>query len=441
MNAEIAAILEAARSRPLASFVPSESFAPLLDRSNRLICCRAANRVGKSRHAAWVCVREAIELPDQLGRPARIRVVGPNRAQVSQVIGRYIAEFAAGHLSERSWYDGRGWNQNTILFANGSSIQLKSMEDDPQTHAGDECDLICVDEVPKQNIFQENLARIGSLRGRMILLLTPVDRPCQWLREMVEADGSPWMQIVAPFSRQTCPWYSAEQVEEHLVNMKASPWQYAQRIEGAWEGVSDNRMISGFTDDCVITDDPTGEVDLALSFDHGILAGKTVALLWAQRRTGQTCIVDEWLSPSAMTPEGVAQAVDRMLGRHGFTLAEVALGVGDVNLHGSTGVHINRELEAAFQRIARRSRPPFRIVFPYKGPGSRSYGVRLVNYACLRGDLKVHARAVQTIDALKHWEGRKVGGDALLSDRIDAVRYGAVKLHGQRKIYAGLRFT
>jgi len=38
VNAEIAAILEAARSRPLASFVPSESFAPLLDRSNRLIC-------------------------------------------------------------------------------------------------------------------------------------------------------------------------------------------------------------------------------------------------------------------------------------------------------------------------------------------------------------------------------------------------------------------
>lgn len=441
MNAEIAAILEAARSRPLASFVPSESFAPLLDRSNRLICCRAANRVGKSRHAAWVCVREAIELPDQLGRPARIRVVGPNRNQVSQVIGRYIAEFAAGHLSDRSWYDGRHWNQKIILFKNGSIIQLMSMHDDPQDHAGDEQDLIVIDEVPKQPHFTENMARIGSVRGRMILVMTPVDRPCQWLREMVEAEDSQWIQIVAPFSHATCPWYSAEQVEEHLENMKGSPWQWAQRIEGAWEGVSQNRMISGFTDDCVITDDPSGEIDLALSFDHGILAGKTVALLWAQRPTGQTYIVDEWLSPSAMTPEGVAQAVDRMLGRHGFTLSEVALGVGDVNVSGSTGVHINRELEDAFQRIARRSRPPFRIVFPYKGPGSRSYGVRLVNYACLRGDLKVHARAVQTIDALKHWEGRKVGGDALLSDRIDAVRYGAVKLHGARKIYAGLRFT
>ena len=441
MNPEIAAILEAARSRPLATFVPSESFAPLLDRSNRLICCRAANRVGKSRHAAWVCVREALELPDKLGRPARIRVVGPNRAQVSQVIGRYIAEFAAGHLSERSWYDGRGWNQNTILFENGSSIQLKSMEDDPQTHAGDEQDLICVDEVPKRNILMENIARLGSVRGRMIILLTPVDRPCQWLREMVEAEGSPWMQIVAPFSLATCPWYSAEQVEEHIANMKASPWQFAQRVEGAWEGVSDDRMISGFTDDSVITDDPEGQVDLALSFDHGILAGKTVALLWAQRPTGQTFIVDEWLSSSAVTPEEVAQAVDRMLARHGFTLGDVSVGVGDINVAGTTGVHINRELEAAFQRIARRSRPPFRIVFPYKGRGSRDYGVRLVNYACRRGDFKVHARCVQTIDALKHWQGRKVGGDALLSDRIDAVRYGAVKLHGQRKVYAGLRFT
>lgn len=437
----VARILEAARDRPLATFVPSESFAPLLDRSNRLILCRAANRVGKSRHASWVAAREAIELPEQLGRPARIRIVGPNRMQVNNVIGRYLAEFLRGHLSDRSYHNGRAWNQPTILLANGSTIQLRSMEDDPQTHAGDELDLVIVDEVPKRAHFGENLARIGSLRGRMICVLTPVDRPCQWLREMVEAEGSPWVQIVAPFSRESCPWYSPQQVAEHIENMRASAWTFSQRVEGAWEGVSDDRAIDGFTDDCVITDDPGGTVDLMISMDHGILAGKTVALLWAHRQNGISFIVDEWIASRAHTPEEVAEQLDRMVGRHGFRLVDVTSGVGDINVSGHTGASINKELEQALAKIARRSRCPFRIVAPYKGRGSRDYGVRLLNYAFRRSDLKVHARCTHLIDALKHWQGKKTGGDGLLSDRIDAARYGAVRLHGQRKAYAGLRFT
>jgi phage terminase large subunit-like protein len=437
-----ARILAAARDRPLAGFMPSDSFAPLLDRSNRLILCRAANRVGKSRHASWVAAREAIELPAEKGRPARIRIVGPNRSQVNGVIGRYLAEFLRGHLSERSYHNGRSWNSNTILLANGSTIQLKSMEDDPQTHAGDELDLVVIDEVPKRAHFSESLARIGSVRGRMIVVLTPVDRPCGWLREIVEADGSDWLQVVAPFSRETCPWYSQEQVDEHIANVKAAgAFQYAQRIAGEWDGITVDRMIDGFVDESVVTDDPGGTIDLGVSMDHGILAGKTIALLWAHRKTGQSVIVDEWIARSAHTPEQVAQEIDRMVARHGFTLDEVAWGVGDINVSGFTGASLNKELEAEFASIARRNRSPFRIRAPYKGRGSVHYGVRLLNVALKRGDLKVHARCTGLIEALKHWQGRKTGGDALLSDRIDAARYGAVMLHGQRKAYAGLRFT
>ena len=424
----------------MCGFVPSPTFAQMKDRRHRLICARAANRVGKSRHASWVAATEAIDLPAVLGRPAHIRIVGPNRRQTHDVIGRYLAEFLRGHLADGSYYvEGKGWNRSAILLSNGSTIQLRSMEDDPQTHAGSEHDLIVIDEVPKRAHFGENMARIGSIGGRMIVVMTPVDRPIGWFREIVEAEGSPWKQIVAVFSAENCPWYSAKIIADHLETMRASGWQWAQRVEGAWEGVSDERELTGFTDESVTTEHPRGNVDLMLTFDHGTLAGKTVALLWAI--AGPTSwVMDEYIPDEALTPDETARGVDRMLSVHGFRLSEVGPSIGDVNVNGQ-GVAINRELEKAFARIARVSAPPFRIRAPYKGRGSVSYGVRLANYAFRRSEIKIHARCAKTIDACKHWQGRKTGEDGLLSDRIDALRYGAVKIHGSRKIYAQLRFT
>lgn len=434
-------ILTACRERPLATFVPSESFARLRNRRHRLILVRAANRVGKTSHAAWVVAMEAIALPDVLGRPAVIRIIGPNRRQVNDAIGKMLAGFLAGHLSARSYYiSGKGWNTTNILLANGSVIQLRSLEDDPQTHAGVELDLCVFDEVPKRAHFGENMARIGSVGGRMIVVMTAVDRPCGWLRELVEVEDTQWVQLVAAFSRENCPWYSKEIAEQILNNARASSWQWAQRVEGAWEGVSDNRELTGFTDDSVCTDNPTGTVDLMLSFDHGILAGKTVALLWAYRG-GNSWVVDEYVSEAAMTPEQLAKEVDKMLARHGFDLRDVTKAVGDINVSGHTGRQINKELEQAFASMCRMRTPPFRIAAPYKTRGSVHYGIRLVNHAFIRKEIRVHSRCVKLIDACKHWEGGKTGDDGLLSDRIDPLRYGAVLIHGARKAYIALRIS
>lgn len=440
MTVGLPSLLRTLRARPLAGFIPSPSFERMRNRRDRLILARAANRVGKTRHASWVAAIEAIELPAIKGRPARIRIIGPNQAQAQGVIGRYLFEFLAGHLSERSYWMGNRWNQKDIILANGSVIQIRSLEDKPGTHAGDELDLVILDEPPSRVIFAEALARIGSVSGRVIVVMTPVGRPVGWLREIVEAPGSPWVQLVAEFSPENCPWYSAEQISEHLENMRASMWEYQQRVLGAWEGVSADRELTGFTDDAVCTENPSGTVDLMLSFDHGILAGKTVSLLWAYRGA-QSWVVDEYVSDAAMTPEQLAKEVDKMLARHGFDLRDVNKAVGDINVSGHTGRSINKGLETAFASICRMRSPPFRIAAPHKTRGSIHYGIRLVNHAFIRGDIKVHSRCLKLIDACKHWEGGKTGDDGLLSDRIDPLRYGAVLLHGARKAYVALRIA
>lgn len=436
--ARLRRITAAAKERPLTTFVPSPSFRSMRDREHRLILARAANRVGKTRHACWVAAREAIELPSVKGRPVRIRIVGPNRAQVNGKTGEYLAHFLRGHLSDKSYYTPKGWNSNTVVLQNGSIIQLKSLEDDPQTHAGDELDLVIMDEPPKRAHFSENLSRIGSVSGRMIVVMTPVDRPVGWLREIVEAEGSSWVQLVAAFSRDNCPWYTEQQVAEHLDTMRSSAWQWAQRVEGAWEGVSEDRMLSGFTDDSVTHEDPSGEVSLGLTFDHGIKAGKTVSLLWAS--VGQwVWVLDEWIAESALTPEEASGHVVAMLKRRGQTLDDVDWAIGDVNVSGHTGFRVNAEMQAEFKRI-NGGRLRFRVRDPYKKGRSIDYGIRLLNYSFRRADLRVHSRCTKLVDACKHWQGGKAGDDGLLSDRIDALRYGALRLFAPRKPYAELRY-
>ena len=271
----------------------------------------------------------------------------------------------------------------------------------------------------------------------MIVVMTPVDRPLTWLREMVEAPGSPWIQLVAAFSSVNCPWYSLDMIADHLETMSASAFQFAQRVMGEWDGVSDERMLSGFTDESVTSEDPSGDVDLGLTFDHGILAGKTVALLWATAGAW-VWVVDEWIADSAMAPEEVAASVVKMLERHRFTLDDVVWAVGDTNVSGTTGHRVNTDLQKEF-RALNGGALRFRIRDPNKRAGSIHWGVRLLNYSLRRMDLRIHDRCAKLIDACKHWRGGKSGPDGMLSDRVDALRYGALRLFAPRKTYADLR--
>ena len=101
-----------------------------------------------------------------------------------------------------------------------------------------------------------------------------------------------------------------------------------------------------------------------------------------------------------------------------------------------SSVNINER----FKRL-NSGRLRFRIRDPYKKGGSIHWGVRLMNYGFRRSDLRVHSRCTKLVDACKHWQGGKSGPDGLLSDRIDALRYGALRLFAPRKPYAALRYT
>ncbi len=426
-------------------FRPSPVLAAFVADDARLVCVRAANRVGKTRHACYKAARYSVEHPKSRGR-----FVGPTRRQVAEVVGRYLAEFLAPHLDSRSYYTpGKGWNQPTVILRNGSIIQLKSYEDHVTAHAGDELDYVVLDEPPPAAIFMESLARVMSRQGAVWLTLTPVGRPVGWLRDIVEAEGSRWVQHVARFSREACPWYTEEQCAQWLEVMESSPWEYAQRIEGAWDGVTLDRFYTGFSEANV---DPAAigagvDVDVCVVMDHGDVGGNTVALLivwgggetrtssWAPQAGRHVWVLDEHVSEDGDSAVEHAAGILAMLRRHSIRPSEVKLAVGDTNRRGNW--RVNDLVTAEIGRQLKRS-PPFRLVNATK---DRGWGHRIVNGGFKRRELSVHPRCTALSKTLRHWKGGGAGDDGQLSHAADAMRYGCVSILGERPYYARLRFS
>lgn len=421
----------------LVNFTPSPAMDDFIRNDQRRVILRAANRVGKTRHAAYKLAIEMIRRPG-----LRARAVGPNRQQTAQVLGRYLAEFLDPYLSEQSYYKlGSGWNQNTIVLANGSICQLKSYEDRPDTHAGDSLDIVVLDEPPPQSIFSENLARTMDTNGQCILTLTPVGRPVRWLREMVEKHGSPWTQYVAEFNHDNCPWYTEEQVEDWLDTMKASPWDYQQRALGAWEGVTLDRLFAAFSEHRVSPELPRGDLQVGIGIDHGEVSGHQVAILALYDTSSRVWVIDE-VTGGDTAPEEDATMILDMLRRNGIRASEVDLAVADTNTAGKgwASYRVSELIEKAIASHLNVSVPPFRLIRPYKGAGSVNWGLRIINYALRRGELTVHPRCKKTIEMLTHWKGGKKGEDGEFSHAADALRYLMMRIYQHTPAYSKLRW-
>lgn len=445
------------RTLALDLFQPSPNFEPLWTETARRVLLRGPNRIGKTRHLCALVAQRAIDRPN-----TRWRFVAPTRNFVQTVAGRYLAEFLDGHLHPRSYFvESKGWNggaAKVILLANGSIIQLLSYQDPASAHEGDELDGAVMDEPPPFAHLMATQTRLMDRPGAQLFIgATMVNRPDPNLREMVEGeDGSPkegrtvhstgWVQYVGRLD--ACPWKTPEQIEEQLEILRASPWDYAQRAEGAWEGITAGRRFAGFTEANVSHERPTGQVRIALSFDHGTIAGHQHhlmafwdgPLLW---------IWDEYSNATSTSTEEDAHETVKMLDRHRVPWRQpggIDYAVGDTNSAGkgyALGHKINDVLMTAFAQQANRSAPPFRVVAPDKSEGNRVWGQMCVNWACRKGHLRIHPRCSKLINTMRNWKGKSTGDsdDANLAHAADALVYLITGTLGAMPAYARLRFV
>lgn len=393
----------------------------------------AGNQVGKTRALAaetwWLA----------LGRhPSREVAAVPNVGWVMCAdLKAGWANFSAkmreveppGVLEPSVAYDGaRGYtyrSQKMLKLRNGSLIVGKSGSQEVMALAGATISYLVIDELPKQSHFSEALTRVAVSGGPCVMSFTPIGRPCDWLRHHCSGNpdtGEPpiqeWDIHRIKLTPENCPHRSAESIEKQIESY--GPWEYAQRVNAAWEGVTTDRWIS-FSEDNLFTDPPKNVEAIGLGWDHGERPGASVCYLVAFDGS-KLWVLDEYVSQERNTPQAEAMEILEILKSWGIKPTQIDKAIGDSNSAGrlGLGLKVNELLERAFAHCAGSSRPPFPIGVPYKGRGSVRTRARMLSSACVDGRFRVHAeRCPGLVKSLRHWRGENND----LKHSYDAVSY------------------
>lgn len=404
----------ACEQNPRAGFVPGPPFRGLLERGLRRgdrVLARAANRTGKTTHAAYLVARTLEENPG-----IRLRGVSVDYSQQRKAMGLHLQRF----LSPGALVDGcnfnetRGWSHNLVRLRNGSSLQLMNYTQDPQAFEGDSLDGIWCDEPPPVRAWAPNISRLLDRNGWFVVTATMVGRPVQYLRDIVEDEASRWRQVVVRFGTEACPWYSEEQARAWIAEAKAAPWEYEQRINAAWEGIATGRRYTGYTEESIVERLPPGVWTVGVGIDHGELGTNQVAvlLLWDEA-TRRMYVADEYVGDGPSTIKDDARGIVAMLRRNGLRPLDVDEWTGDNNSAGKArvGLKVNDLLG---EELGVEISPPD------KTAGSVETGEYLVNLALLQGRLLVKEGLVAVDKTMRYYDGSEA-----LKHISDAIRYRA----------------
>lgn len=414
----------------------------------RRIAVVTANRCGKTTTAIRRMAQMAIDRPK-----TRWRIVGPTSKVTNTSHGAILFEAVKDQMDPKSTFrEGTGFNRdNVCLLKNGSWIQIMNYKQDPQAHASNSLHGVLLDEPPPPPFFREAEKRVFDTGGFVWVTMTAVDRPVAWLKKAVLSgvDQGLWSYYQVGLSHENCPWYTESQIEEEKRRARLSPWSYAQTIDGAWEGVSADRMFTGYQPDRnLITLDvghakgwpwpAASTIKLVLIADHGEGKGHAHWLLMGYKRQllrGRVvlCIrvLGEWSNPHRASVKSDVQGIRAMVREAGFDLVDIDYGVGDTNSAGKseTARSMNEDYEQAFAlELGRHAgAKPFEMRPAHKGADSVKGHVAQVNQLLdetVDGvqALTVHESCVKLIEALSHWDGSTK--TAPLKHAGDALRYG-----------------
>ena len=418
---------EARHLWPFCLFKPSPIFVVFLLSAHKRMIWRSGNRIGKTRHGAARLIFFALTRPG-----TRYRAIGPTFQHTVEVIGRVLWELIPPEaLAAESRYDAaRGWKDKLIRLRNGSTIQIRSYDQDPLAHSGEALHGVWCDEPPPPAILDENLGRLMDFGGWMLITCTPINAPCSHLRALAESPG--WREHVISFSEQSAPWYTAEQIAERVAECLATPATYGQRIHGDWEGTTIDRHFSGFDPTRHVLSDDRPFDAYRIGVDHGKGENRQVAYLigirWqtdGRRLADSLHVLREYKSGQAgQTAKLIAEGIYRMVtdfARSAGLTPEHVVGLlksyGDSNSSGLDEVGtFNEKINLELRQLA----PGLRLRSPVKVAGARENGEALLNERALADRLTVDPKCPLLVQALSHY----IQGKPAYKDPIDGLRYG-----------------
>jgi len=361
----------------------------------------------------------------------------------------------------------RGRNP-AVRFLNGSLLRIKTARQGGLALAGATIDFAIFDEPPPDaRIYGEVQKRVQHRAGTVILSLTPVNAPVDWLREEVEAGRIRDLhfrlepqnlcfhgtdQPIRLTDGTLCDATWIEQVEAETLS-----WEAPVTIHGEFEFRHTDRIFENFHETEHVIPNllssqvaPQGSVTLTFGADYGLDRLRTAACLAAIDESGKhpkVYIIGEYSPDRSSTLDMDAAAVLSMLSARGVQWSELDYAWGDVAYSGKRGINAKKSNSAMLEALedalgtTRGLRPIIRGVKTGKGAGRGAVfrGYRWLNDAMIRpGHFFIDAACTRTIECFNKFNG---GDRAPEKDQIDSVRYACrhlitpTKTHAPRTLY------
>ena len=396
------------------------------DSRKRLL--RAGNQIGKTRAGSAECWSHALgyhpfrEVPD----PGSLGWIlcSDLKSGWSSVSQKLREIEPLGALDPSTHYDSvkgyRTGGVRGIRLRNGSLIIPKGSDQSVLALSSGTIDWCWIDELCKRDHFSEFRARGAVKNAPIWVTLTPIGRPCEWLRNTISGDPNSankepiepdWSSHVVPLSPENCPHRTKEDIEQQILSIP--PWERSIRISAGWESITIARRIPGFSDASIFlqgVDHPLENLThVGIGADYGEIVSHTIFVLVAwEAHTETLYVLGEWSPDSRMTPPEEARGLrDHLLRPWGIGPEHVSLFRGDSNSAGrrSVAVTVNALLERAITEMMGVPAPLFHCKPPYKGPGSVLARSRIMSSAFLSGKMYIHEDCPRTIAGLRHWDG------------------------------------
>ena len=249
--------------------------------------------------------------------------------------------------------DGFGKDNPCLEFLNGSIIRFKTTGQGAEALASATIHWVWIDEPTDEPIYRELQKRVRQRAGRIIITLTPINRPVEWLAALVErgavaevharldADSLTFVgsgeRMVLDNGRPKDDEWIAEEIA------KTPPRDAPIVIHGEWESSYEGVLFKCFDERLhvrrVTMRPDHGEIRWVLGFDYAAADrqfGQTAALSQVQqftdasgRRRELIYLVDLVALSGVSTSESFARAVLTMLRNNDVAWNELSAIYGD----------------------------------------------------------------------------------------------------------------
>ena len=448
MKKRLATLLDTARQRraadPLKYWRPTPAQRAWLSDASPAKLFRSGNQLGKTTAQIVECVSRCLgrhpfySTPDP---PVEVWLVTHSWEQSIQLQSKIWDMVPRSELADDTEYrPGRGFRGKTplVVFKNGSVLRIRTCSQGSLGLSGSTISFVGIDEPPTQAVWNELSMRVLRLRGAIGLTMTPIGRPVEWIKELVDsgAIADHHYPLTAENTKPMgalAPLVSQDQIE--AMRAQLLPYEIPQRLDGAWEGAPMGRIFVEYNPDEMFGDYlPAGDALIGIGIDHGGGAGCQAAVLIAAQRDGDGLgtiwVLDETLSDGATDPRQDATAIVDMLKRNAMSVDDVDLWRGDRPYGGRRGVGTksNTLLERAIRHVTRSPCPRLKILHPKKFTGSVEYGCRILHGCMIRDGFYVRPAASYVNKSLVLWEG----GDDSNKHILDGLRYITIDILGRR---------